>query len=233
MMRSKLLLCVLASFVLFSSCKKEEVYSCNKEVNEWVNEHLDEVRVMTRTEWKELSPVLGKACFVAFLPQQKVEFWDLKMEQVLSLDWSEAERAHLIRLRSFLASNSYIFDPALLYEEANYDKFDRFMYSWSDDAQEELGWTRELIGSIAASGYDLKAPSVQLTQGDVAIVPNTQGLGGYQLSCNCNHEHDFCESGTDCIDSDCEDGWGCGWVWLQRCDGRCADRQRLRFELNL
>ena len=50
------------------SCAKEESYSCNKEVDAWVKEHLDEVRSMTRSEWNELDPAVSRACYIAFTP---------------------------------------------------------------------------------------------------------------------------------------------------------------------
>lgn len=58
---------LIISLSMFS-CAKEESYSCNKEVDAWVKEHLDEVRSMTRSEWNELDPAVSRACYIAFTP---------------------------------------------------------------------------------------------------------------------------------------------------------------------
>ena len=46
------LLVIILSLV---SCNKNEViYSCNSEVNDWVNKNLYGISTMTRSEWKAL-----------------------------------------------------------------------------------------------------------------------------------------------------------------------------------
>lgn len=203
------------------SCIKEECYCCNNEVNTWVKEHLDEVRSMTRAEWNELPSTVSRACYIAFTPQQKARFWDQKMQQVLTLDWSEAERQHLITLRSFIASNPDIFKPEKLYRPDMYDKFDRFMYEWYDYAQSEFGWTKHLAGSIAASGYDLinKTGAARIG-GHTDFKP---GWDGNLVDCNCNINNDFCDGNAVCTDDACKESFhGCGWVWVNKCDGLCG-----------
>ena len=211
---------LIISLSMFS-CAKEESYSCNKEVDAWVKEHLDEVRSMTRSEWNELDPAVSRACYIAFTPQQKARFWDLKMQQVLALEWTEAERTHIAELRSFIRSNPYIFEPEKLYSDELYDKFDRFMYEWNEKAQSELGWSKQLVGAIAASGYDIvnKTGTARIG-GQTDFSPR---WGNKIPDCNCNKNHDFCDGNTICTDDPCTESYhGCGWVWTQKCDGLCG-----------
>lgn len=207
--------------ISISSCQKEEVYSCNPEANQWVKDHLDDVRNMTRAEWGTLEPVIGRACYVAFTPQQKLRFWDLKLEQALSLDWTDEEKAHITKLRQFIVANPSIFEPEKLYTDELYDRFDRFMYEWGEYAQEQLGWEKQTIGAIAASGYDLESKTGIV---NYSIPPATGDTEKIE-DCDCNLDHDFCGtmgSAFECKDHPCEDSpHGCGWVLVQKCNGVC------------
>ena len=143
------------------------------------------------------------------------------MQQVLALEWTEAERTHIAELRSFIRSNPYIFEPEKLYSDELYDKFDRFMCGWNEKAQSGLGWSKQLVGAIAASGYDIvNKTGTARSGGQTDFDPR---WGNKIPDCNCNKGHDFCDGNTICTDDPCTESYhGCGWVWSQKCDGLCG-----------
>ncbi len=99
------LTCLLS---VFASCQKEEIYSCNEEVNDWVKENLKEIRTMTRSEWKNLDEYVKRGCFVAFTQQQKVDFWKEKFNEALELGWTKEEAEHIKAEQQFQWSKSTI-----------------------------------------------------------------------------------------------------------------------------
>lgn len=203
------------------SCQKNDLmYSCNKEADAWVKENLSTVKHMTRKEWKEIDPILGRACWGAFSPKQRALFWSDKLAQVYSLDWTEQEAEHIASLNRFLEDNPEIFSVVLEDNEVLFDKLDRFMYEWSDYAIQVLGWTKDLVGAIAASGYDLADKAGNLYV-HTQVNSDMRAIAGHD--CQCNVAHDFCSSPLECmVDPDCyEKSWGCGWFITNKCNGSC------------
>lgn len=175
---------------------------------------------MTRKEWKEIDPILGLACWNAFSPKQRELFWSDKLAQVSSLDWTELEAEHIASLNRFLEDNPEIFSVVLEDNEVLYDKLDRFMYEWSDYAIQVLGWTKDLVGAITASGYDLADRTGSLV---VYTQVNSDTRAIASKICQCNLSHDFCNSPFECmVDPACEKtSWGCGWITVNKCNGNC------------
>ena len=60
------------------------------------------------------------------------------MQQVLALEWTEAERTHIAELRSFISSTLYMFEPEKLYCDELYVNSNRFMCGWNEKAQSGL-----------------------------------------------------------------------------------------------
>ena len=88
---------ILMGLVLFS-CEAEElkVYSCDETINEWAQQNLDKIRIMKRNQWNNLDESRKRAAYVAFTPEQKIALWKGKVEQILTLEWSEEELEHKI-----------------------------------------------------------------------------------------------------------------------------------------
>lgn len=132
---------------LCSSCSKE-YYSCDQEVNNWVCNNLDNISKMTRKDWLEVSDVTyQRGIYNAFLVDQKINLWVGKIEELLGLNWSSAEKEHLIKLQVAIKENVNWFLVNCIEEEQ--DKKDMFMYQWIDYATNKLNWQKELIYSIA------------------------------------------------------------------------------------
>jgi len=41
------------------------------------------------------------------------------------------------------------------------------------------------------------------------------------INCDCEVGDDWCSSGESCKSGQCSDGYGCGWLWLDKCSGLC------------
>ena len=62
----------IMSALLICSCQKEneEVYSCNKHLNEWAHENLQAIRSMDRDAWLNLDEEYKRPAFNALTPEQ-------------------------------------------------------------------------------------------------------------------------------------------------------------------
>lgn len=95
----------IMSALLICSCQKEneEVYSCNKHLNEWAHENLQSIRSMDRDAWLNLDEEYKRPAFNALTPEQKLLFWKDKLKEVMtSFEWSEPERQHLMKMYRYL-----------------------------------------------------------------------------------------------------------------------------------
>ena len=86
------LLVIILSLV---SCNKNEViYSCNSEVNDWVNKNLYGISTMTRSEWKALDNEYKIPVFRAFSQEQRILFWKEKIKRNVERDlrqWNQLQ----------------------------------------------------------------------------------------------------------------------------------------------
>lgn len=76
----------IMSALLICSCQKEneEVYSCNKHLNEWAHENLQSIRSMDRDAWLNLDEEYKRPAFNALTPEQKLLFWKDKLKEVMT-----------------------------------------------------------------------------------------------------------------------------------------------------
>lgn len=212
--------------IVMASCAAEPFYSCNKEADKWVKEHLDEVHSMSRSDWMKLEPTVGRACYVAFTTEQRIVFWDERLSELLKLEWNELEREHISAFCTFLAENPEIFEPDMLRDdELLYDKFDRFVYEWMEYAINTLGWTKRQIGAVIASGYDLVDTKGAIDVPEYVAKPSLRSAES--KDCHCHIALSFCELDDCKIREGCrEKRLGCGAVMLQPCDGLCYNGEK-------
>lgn len=200
----------------------QDLYSCDPAVNEWVSSHLQEIRKMSRQNWLNTSVEISGAIFSAFTQEQKIKFWKEKLETVKRLDWSQKEVEHINKIEEFIDNNTNLFNSVPLTDEQE-DLLEAFFYKWYNYGIEVLGWKENVGIAIAGSGYTLldKEGNLELPSGKEIMV-----LSSEVESCTCSTGASiFCfvsGEGT-CDDADCTEGNYCGWLLLQRCDGRCSN----------
>lgn len=203
----------------FSSCSNEEkVYSCNESINEWVCENLSDIRTMSRTEWSKSDEKLKIPIYRAFTHQQRLDFWLGKFQEVLSLDWSDAEKKHISKLIKELESHPNFVDGYNGLSDQEKNEFDLFFYEWFEISKNEFKWSDRQLYAIVASGNTLLD-----TKGTLLVSKNKEATLSYaESNCNCSTSSDWCSTSM-CEDVSCEDTFlGCGTIFAYDCDGRCG-----------
>jgi hypothetical protein len=163
--------------------------------------------------------------YVAFTPEQKLDFWKGKMTEVLSLDWNEQEREHLKSLYKTVSNNSEWFASDFSKNKEQFEQFEIVIYKWSEYAGDILGWDKNLIGSIIASGNKLLDKT-----GKIFIVKDSSVRlkSGKELDCDCHRGNVLfttCElqEGFYCKNDPCKESvYGCGAFWTESCNGLCG-----------
>lgn len=84
--------------------KTELYYSCNREIDHWVRENINNISKITREDFLAYRNDVDrqKAIYAALSPEQKTHLWKAKIEDVLSLSWSEKERMHIASLLTII-----------------------------------------------------------------------------------------------------------------------------------
>ena len=230
-MKIKMLILFLLTIGMFS-CSNEDgsSFSCNKEVDTWVKNHLVEIQSMDRMDWLNIDNNLKIATFRAFTKKQKIEFWNNKLTQALDLDWNEKEKTHIIEVISFINSHSEFFASNKLTEEQE-NLLELFFYNWMKYSLDTLNWDKKVVYALVGTGYPLKDKTGALDTH--SLIENSvekltaDSENGSELMCNCKIDYllsCFPDTHMECKDEDCYDNnkLGCGWLWLEACTGRCG-----------
>ncbi|MGM9568920.1 MAG: bacteriocin fulvocin C-related protein [Phascolarctobacterium sp.] len=214
---------MLVMSFLLSSCNQEQIYSCDKSIDEWVHSHLSEVQTLSRSEWKQLTENFKVPVYRAFTLEQRATFWNEKLTEALTLGWSNIEKEHIQSLITFINEHQKYLNGYDSISDEDKNIFDIFIYQWIDFAKTNLGWSNKLIFAMLASGDSLLD-----TNGTLAInrMNNKSTFSNETNStCNCSLKSDWCTpNGWDCqIDKTCEDTTlGCGTLFMYDCTGRCG-----------
>ncbi len=229
-MRKFLLFGVLGLMALITSCSQSEeiFYSCDKTQDEWVKENLSEIRQMTRSEWLQVDKSMADPIYRAFTPQQRIDFWRERFDEIMELPWNDAELAHIQSLVDFMNSNLHIFQGDLSVEEE--DAMDLFAYKWLQYAVEELDWEEKVGLTIMMSGDKLKNTRGDIEETSIGLYSraalSTRSENSPQKDdCECNSAPwriDECFPSRTCYKEDCKflDS-GCGIFKQKSCDGLC------------
>lgn len=219
---------ILFLSVCLCSCNQEIVYSCNESIDEWVHENLSEIRLMSRSEWNCLEEEIKIPVYRAFTNQQRVDFWNERITDILALEWSKEEKSHINLLLKFICEHQYFLDGYKLMSDDEKNVFDLFFYRWIDKAKIDFKWSDKILYSILASGNTLLD-----TKGTLATTARQFGsraatLASTESKCNCSKSSDWCMSSSasySCEDKPCDDDTliGCGTLLNYDCDGRCGD----------
>ncbi len=222
---------------LICGCSQEDIsYSCDPETDIWVKENLKTGKRMTRSEWQDLESIsLKKACYGVFSKEQRVNFWNDKLQEVLKLDWNESEREHIFELLNFVNSHTEYFSKNEL-SDNDYEILDSFIYLWNEKASEELNWDNKVIYAISACGDKMLDKEGNLASNYSVSEISTQSE---TPDCICSKRSDWCNMYTqgikqptiptpitpgikaDCGNVKCNSGGACGTLLMYTCDGSC------------
>ena len=225
----KIKLVVLAGVMLvvvMTSCSQDDgiTYSCNKEIDRWVKSNLDEIQEMTTVEFLEFNDVATqRAVYSAFSIEQKQSVWLNKIENILQFDWTEKEREHIESLL-LVIKNSDFFGVK---DDVVKDQFYLAAYKWHEYAEEELGWSKEIIYAISGTPNEVYKKNNLL---QVSIETQKEQPSTRNPYCYCIDWHNYYD---DCINygftlhcvrdfNMCYPEEACGWFWGMECNGQCA-----------
>ena len=124
--------------VIFSiaSCGKEEMFSCDPEINDWVVKNKVEYADVSRDELAKLDYDKQIGLFASFSPEQKVKIFQSKFQYLMGLETlSDIEKEYLTRIFSELTINLY-------FPKANTDKFIDIFDKWNYEVIDKLGWEK-------------------------------------------------------------------------------------------
>lgn len=206
--------------VLFSSCQQDEIFSCNEDVNRWANDNIDDIRVMTRSDWNNLDENRKMACYAAFTTEQRISFWKEKFDNVLNLNWNSEEMEHIKLLQNFVESHCDFFDREKQMTDEDYEVVELFAYRWKQKAEEDLGWSDKLIKALIADGNEI----VDKNGTTLFIQPNLAVKSRSEISCDCSVSSDWCSHYYECgTRTTCDKKIReCGTLYLFDCDGVCS-----------
>lgn len=217
----------LLVFISLYACSQDEerIYSCDKNINKWVNSHIAEIHNMNRNDWLKTNQSIGRAVYNAFTAEQKFSFWKEKFQELKKIPWKDGELLHIEKAEKFIFSHRDIFTDRKLTDD-QLDVLESFFYSWMKEAEETLGWNKSMCIAIAGTGN-----MVLNREGDLQALPDNSGgkmlSASTESNCNCNTgiTSDFCgvAGPGGCEDTNCDGSdFGCGWIWLQDCNGTCS-----------
>ena len=109
-----------------------------------------------------------------------------------------------------------------LFEEKPVEGKDReFAKQWISYTRETLMWPTEKIAFIASS---LEVDYDKYLQEKMAVNDLKKGaIVNSETSCGCSIGSDFCGSSLTCTSGTCSSsGSGCGWFWMDNCNGKCS-----------
>jgi len=218
----KIYFLLVTIFFVISSCQEyENLYSCDPDINSWVKSNLSEISLMGREDIIVKNNPVQIAIFRAFSSQQRLQVWLDKLDEVVKLDWSTEEKAHIMSIRNALKEEW--FSDEFRKDSVKFQPVNLFEKDWCLEGIKKFGWTQQLITSMVGRLEKLidkqgNLKVVILKSANVAVETSAEG-------CTCNVAWDMCGGPfgiSSCHSTSCtQSPWGCGMLFGYYCDGEC------------
>jgi hypothetical protein len=215
--------------LLIASCDKDEkIYSCNKDVNDWVTANKSQIDTIAyRESLLNFELEYQKGIYRALKPKIRYLIWVDKINQVLKLNWENDERKHIEELLNSI--NEKWFSEKLLSDKELISQRKGVLKNWVSLGLKELGWSKALIHSIAIRLDVKKSDDNYLIETYISDYKKTSNLKEAGGGCKCSSGDDWCDLGGGNDNGSCTEdlydcnhsSWGCGLLWLSECDGLC------------
>ena len=104
-MKNQMFFFFLVSLIFLTSCQKHElVYSCDPAINMQVIKNMQQIKDMEAGSWQAINDLeYQRGVYRAFSSEQKLSLWMHKLQNALTLTWTDEEKAHIETLISFLS----------------------------------------------------------------------------------------------------------------------------------
>lgn len=227
----KMTLNTIAIFLImtlaFGSCSKEEdskKYSCSPEIDNWVKSKYHQLNDLTIEEVSTESLEKQKAIFNAVSPEKRLYFWKAKLDNLLLLKWDLEERHHIELLKDYLCVEHFS-DPDEIKIIVSQNRLEEFIKTWVFYGENKFDWTQGMIFSMV---HRLDTP-----QQDGRLIINNPNSdeppgGSSSNNCKCSTDDDWCnflggpEGKCTLHYLNCDEvSWGCGALFVKKCDGKC------------
>lgn len=184
-----------------------EIFSCDPEINNWVNKNISLITTFSRDEFAKLDESTQRAAFRSLSPDKKLQLWRVKLVKEIELCSTEEERNHIEKLLGMT--------DVKLYTDKDFSlNFVIQAQNWYDEAIQKIGWTRTKVALMVASLYlSDGSDNIQDFSSAKSMIPE----------CACRRSI-FCAVGFNCSTSgSCnESTHGCGWLFVESCIGQCS-----------
>lgn len=92
---------------LSSFSNNKTLYSCDPEINSWMINNIEEIEKISLNNLLEEDPLFQKVIFSALSPKKKAEIFNEKIDFVLNLNWSNAQRNAIKKFGKFIDEDLY------------------------------------------------------------------------------------------------------------------------------
>ena len=206
----------LLLFFLFSCRNRNDlVYSCNPQIDQIVHLKNAEFQLLNLDAFLSMNLEMQRAIYRSYSSIKRYELWKEKLKRVInSREWEGIKLNHIITLNEFL-SQEY-FENVYAFTELPHKQ--SFARNWLIDSQTSCNMNNvELSFLISSLFYDYNKFLADLK---ILVTPNNP-----TGPCSCNVLSDFCSTPGEnkiCRYNECilSEG-GCGWLWLEACNGQC------------
>ena len=223
----KTLIIFLAALIISTACnKKDEVYSCNDDVNNWIYENIKVLANLNREQLATLPLVYQRAAFRSFTPSKKCEIWLEKLDLVMEQEWNEAELKLIKDFKQKMTPETY-------YHE-NMKETQAFFKQWGEEFFSLGGDSVRIIVCFAHIAtleeiYDLVHNAESLDYSwlegnfELKVEPAPPPVYGNDCDCEWDITCSLISMGN-CDNSMCDDTQtGCGFGWNSPCEKVCTD----------
>lgn len=192
--------------IYLTSCKKEPVYSCKEDVNNYVMKTMSYNQSISRDSLAKLGLDTQIAVFRSLLPVNKLRIFKEKVDLLMTDDsLSTDDKNHLKALKNYATE--------AIYDDAADESPDPYLVSWQGTAYNTLGWDSLKMYYLVETWLTLKELRGYY---NLEIYYSTN-------SCVCNSRF-ACNLGfSDCNEGNCSvTKDGCGLFGGNPCKGTCA-----------
>ncbi len=225
MKKNHALLCLILVYLLFNGCNKKEVnelFSCDASINQWVIENRSELMQTERKDLVKYPLEHQRAIFRALTDKRKAELWEEKLLLLSNYQYYNETCVLLINeISAIMTENRFSqINPVLMDSIVN--------KIWTIQRESLQGSITIYIdfGTFFTHAEFSRYISMMTDEEEMGSNKNDVPLAppGPKKDCNCKWQLSCTIIGAECVEGldDCiETEFGCGFLYLFDCNGRC------------
>lgn len=220
------------------SCQKEENYSCDPIVNDWVHNYKSLLSDVSREQLVTLPVKYQRAVYQSFTPEKKAAIWEEKIDSVLSLNWDSLTRSKILNLKK----NLYMIDFSRNRKAPPSTNLEKYLNIWENDilSNHRMDSIQFIIHFCTFMTYNelnrlvYHPETIDISWIDsnddiknILLLPvGGGGSGAGMVDCQCRYDV-YCNIflSDDCASPSggCGTTYDCGLLGTSRCKGVCPE----------